>query len=319
MPHGFEMPPRIMTDKGEPRKVGIEIEFSGLDAAETATLLYEMFGGELSEEDPHAFKLTGSRLGTFDIELDTQYAHPKADERGSSAWRLGREAVGAVMGLWLPTEIDSAPLPFDRLPELDAIIGVLRNRGAVGTKAELVYAFSLQFNPEAPSLETADLLAVMRAYMVVEPALRRESGTDRLRRMLPFIQPYPNDYVRKVLDWGYAPTRAQMIDDYLAANPTRNRGLDMLPLFAELDHDRVQAAVPDQRIKPRPTFHYRLPDCRIDEPDWSMALEWNRWVAVERLAEDPDRLPKAAAARLANLRRGIIEDWAERALEWLKL
>jgi hypothetical protein len=43
-------------------------------------------------------------------------------------------------------------------------------------------------------------------------------------------------------------------------------------------------------IKPRPAFHYRLPNCLVDEPDWTIAREWNTWVAVERLAHDGDRL-----------------------------
>ena len=26
-------------------------------------------------------------------------------------------------------------------------------------------------------------------------------------------------------------------------------------------------------IKARPTYHYRVPDCRIDDPDWSVVLD----------------------------------------------
>jgi len=28
----------------------------------------------------------------------------------------------------------------------------------------------------------------------------------------------------------------------------------------------------------------------VDEPDWSLSAEWNRWVAVERLANNPQRI-----------------------------
>ena len=41
-------------------------------------------------------------------------------------------------------------------------------------------------------------------------------------------------------------------------------------------------------MSPRPAYHYRLPNCRIDEPGWSIAAEWGRWVLVERLAARPD-------------------------------
>lgn len=79
--------------------------------------------------------------------------------------------------------------------------------------------------------------------------------------------------------------------DYLAHNPTRNRPLDMLPLLAHLDSRRVLHAAEDKHlVKARPAFHYRLPNCMIDEPAWTLAQEWNRWVAVERLAADPEKL-----------------------------
>jgi hypothetical protein len=52
----------------------------------------------------------------------------------------------------------------------------------------------------------------------------------------------------------------------------------------------VARADEPNKIKARPTFHYRLPDSRVDDPKWSFACEWNRWVEVERLAENPDHL-----------------------------
>ena len=68
-------------------------------------------------------------------------------------------------------------------------------------------------------------------------------------------------------------------------------------------------------ISPRPTYHYRLPDCRIDEPHWSLALEWNRWVRIEEIAGDADLIAalcegwQAHRARFAP-RRSV---WADEA------
>ena len=83
-----------------------------------------------------------------------------------------------------------------------------------------------------------------------------------------------------------------LIDDYLKDNPTRNRVLDMLPLFMFLDKDRVEAAVEDSLVRPRPTLHYRLPNSEVDEPDWSLSLAWNDWMQVEALANDAARLDR---------------------------
>ena len=77
-----------------------------------------------------------------------------------------------------------------------------------------------------------------------------------------------------------------LIDLYLERAGSRNHGLDMLCLFAHVDRDRVGAKMDLASVSARPTFHYRLPDCRIGDPNWSLALEWNRWVAIERLSED---------------------------------
>jgi hypothetical protein len=73
--------------------------------------------------------------------------------------------------------------------------------------------------------------------------------------------------------------------DYLERNPTRNRPLDWLPLFAHLNKDLVfEYPVEKDLIKPRPTLHYRLPSSLIDDPSWSIATEWNKWVIIDDLA-----------------------------------
>jgi hypothetical protein len=114
----------------------------------------------------------------------------------------------------------------------------------------------------------------------------------------PYIRPFPEVYRRKILEVAYRPTWEEFVDDYVKDNPTRNRPLDVLPLFAHLRREMVEAAVDDSNVKARPTFHYRLPNCEIDRADWSPASAWNRWVLVERLAADTDRRRHMADAYL---------------------
>lgn len=89
---------------------------------------------------------------------------------------------------------------------------------------------------------------------------------------------------------GYRPDLAGLAGDYLAANPTRDRGLDLLPVLLHLDPARVRAALPREKVGARPALHYRLPRARVGEPGWGVAPAWDGWAAVERLAGDPDRL-----------------------------
>ncbi len=116
-----------------------------------------------------------------------------------------RVAWGHVGKLWMPHEIAAPPVPFDMLPEIDALIADLRNAGAVGTEGGLLYAFGLHFNPEVASFETDHLLSVLRAYLLAAPWLRHEGDIDTVRRLSPFIDPFPDDYVAYVLDGTYQP------------------------------------------------------------------------------------------------------------------
>jgi hypothetical protein len=74
-------------------------------------------------------------------------------------------------------------------------------------------------------------------------------------------------------------------------------------------------------IKARPTFHYRLPDCKIDDPDWALKATWNDWVEVERLAADDERLQRCCSDYLEFLDspfKRLFGKWAETVEEqWL--
>ncbi len=85
----------------------------------------------------------------------------------------------------------------------------------------------------------------------------------------------------------------------------------MIPLWLHLDKTRVEAVMKDDISSARPTFHYRLPDCRLNDPNWSLAAEWNTWVRIEKLADDPSRLEKISRAYLDHQDTWFAGDWAE--------
>ena len=112
-----------------------------------------------------------------------------------------------------------------------------------------------------------------------------------------------------------------LVDDYLEHNPTRNRALDFLPLFTELDEPRVRAVVEDELVKARPALHYRLPNSEIDDPEWGIHLPWSRWLQVEHLAADEARLAEGRRAYAHHLHRSslrkLVHDWSEEVEPWL--
>ena len=316
-------PPLETTRSGHPRRIGVELEFAGLECSEAGELVQALFGGRISWRDSYFLTVEDSTLGDFQIELDMDLAHAREASKAGEDTALTRrleegfaELMGDIGSLWLPVEIACPPIELDRLPEIDSLVVALRRAGAEGTLSGLLHAFGAQLNPEVADTSVDYVLRHLRAYLVLSDWLREEIDVDLKRRLTPFVDPFPRSYCLDVMREGYAPDLGDLIDDYIAANPTRNRELDLLPLFLHLDPQRVRRRLPDPLIKARPTFHYRLPDSRIEDPEWSVALEWNRWVVVERLANDPDRLAEAMAAYVEHFSSLLPLGWSEKAARW---
>ena len=317
-------PPLRSAPDGSPRRVGVEIEFTGPGCAPVAALVNRLFGGSVAELDPHRYAVRGTRLGDFTVELDMSAAHPAAGEDSREAGVVptlkanARYAMGAVASLIMPYEVVSPPVTIGRLVDLDNLVEVLRQAGARGTQRNPLYAFGLHLNPEAAALDAGYIVDLLKAFMLLAPWLRAEIGIDLSRRLSPFIERYSEDYVHRVVDPDYRPALDRLIDDYLAANPSRNRELDLHPLFAHIDADRVTGRVREKKLKPRPAFHYRLPDSRVDAADWSIVADWNRWVAVERLAAERGRLNNLGRDYLdRSAARAPEEAWLAQVKEWI--
>jgi hypothetical protein len=311
-PEDFHQPPRLENAEGRTRRVGVELEYAGLTAEQSAFALAEALGGDVVQEDPHAFRVRGSEIGDISIELDSRYLHP--DKHPSLIGEVGAKVatwLGSATTYLIPCELVTSPVPIDRLHKLDRAVEVLRRAGGKGTQDGALYAFGLHFNPEVPARDAGTIVSIVKAFMLLNAWLRRQVAPDATRTFLGFADPFPEEYVHKLVDPEYWPDQAGFIDDYLVANPTRNRDLDVLPLLAFLDEPRVRALLPSEKIKPRPTFHYRMPDARVSDPGWSIAPDWNRWVAVERLAAERERLDALGEAYRSF--EGQPKSWADLA------
>ena len=277
-----------------------------------AGLLAGRLGGNAREEAPGRWKVLGSALGDFEIYLDSRPLQ-KLEHEG-----LGRQLRDLARSV-VPLEIVSTPLEVAQIAELDKALRTLALAGATGTSGGVLLGFGVHFNPEAVSLTHADIAPVLTAYALIEDHLRRVAGIDMSRRLLPWVDPYPRALVDRLAAPDAPGDMRRLIDTYLEHAPSRNHGLDMLCLFAQIDRTRVARVMDMEQISARPTYHWRLPDCRIDEPNWSLAGEWNRWVLVERVAGNPallDRLKSAWREHRASFTT-IRADWAWRVQELL--
>ena len=316
----FELPPRVDRDVGEPRRVGFELEFSGIDLDATAAALHSALGAELQSETAAERVLQVESLGEFRVELDWEYLKHKAAEEGRSATQEEwLERLSDAAALLVPVEVVCPPVAVTELAVLDPMVAALRAAGAVGTEESLLAAYGVHVNAELPALDAATLYPVIRAFCLLQWWLVDRHAVDATRKISPYIGLYPAAYVERVLSTRRAGME-EILAGYLEHNATRNRALDLLPVLAAVDEDTVRAAVDDPRIKARPTFHYRMPDCHIERDGWSLAEAWNTWCVVEKLAARSDDLDALAEEFLGadRLLLGVNRGrWVELVDRWL--
>jgi len=316
----FKLPPSLTTDEGMPRRVGYELEFIGLTLQQTAGLLQTVMGGDLKQESDAEFSLEAS-LGTFNIELDWDYLKRKAsqakvaDEGHDWVEFLRQAATGIV-----PTEVVCPPIAMEELGALDVMVDALRDAGAKGTEHSPIAAYGVHINPEISRLDAPTLDRYLKAFSLLQWWLVEAHQVDLTRKLSPYVNLYPDAYLEAVLSVS-DPDMNTIFSTYLEHNPTRNRALDLLPMLSEVDEDKVRAVVDDPRIKPRPTFHYRLPNCLIEDPAWSLANSWNIWWVVEKLADDQCGLESLSEEFLDRTRLllGVNRNkWQGRVQRWLR-
>ena len=315
----FKTPPNHKTQNGNPRRVGFELEFSGLTLQQAAQQLQNSLGGELKQNTAAEQSLVTDKLGTFNIELDWDYLKRKAiaanDNDKGHEWVdfLQQAATGIV-----PMEVVCPPIAIQDLDALNVMVDGLRKAGAKGTKDSPLAAFGVHVNTEIPQLDAPTLDRYLKAFALLQWWLVDANQVDMARKLSPYVDLYPEAYLKAVLS-ASEPDMDTIFNTYLEHNPTRNRALDMLPMLAEIDEARVRAVVDDPKIKNRPAVHYRLPNCLIEDPDWSLANSWNIWLVVEKLAEDKESLDKLAQQFLNSSRvmlgvdrkkwEGVMQQW----------
>ncbi|KAA3438428.1 amidoligase family protein [Rufibacter hautae] len=332
----FKPLPIEKNKEGQVRTVGFELEFANVGINECLEIVQVLYGGEIEWENRFSAKLVNTRLGDFSVEIDLklltekQYKalfeklninveHIKFGEE--TLENLIDDTLEAVIQKVIPYEIGVPPLPYDQLEQLEVLRQSLYEHHAKGTEAFITNAFGTHINVEIPDTEPTTILRYIRAFLLLYPWLLEAGETDFARKNLTsFINPFPAEYNQLVLDPAYTPTLEQLIDDYHQYNPDRNRPLDMYPLFAHVRPDQVNQFTNLGSVKARKTFHYRLPNSCVSDPTWTLAQEWNNWVVIEELANDPDRITQMSKEYL-NLKEntliGFEKKWCKQTEQWL--
>ncbi len=297
------------------QQVGLEIEFSGLDGAACASLVQAQLGGEVRRHAEYVWFVEHTCIGDCRVEVDArffnteQYAElGRAMGIKNPVWlfELGHVAREITRGI-VPLELVLPPVSVSQLPLLEKLRAALHEAGASGSGHSLVAAFGLHINAGEVEVSIARVLPILRAFLVLQPKLMQQ--VDLTRRLLRYAAPFPDEYTKYVLAPDYEPTWHEFVVDYLRYNPVRNRALDLLPIISVRSGKLVREALPEDQaelVSARPAYHFRLPDCRLADPDWTLAQEISRWQRVQRLARDPVRLRRVADARIAAIDAGVM-------------
>lgn len=319
------LPDIVITDEGKERRVGIEVEFAGIDPIIAATCVRDQFGGSVESSNIFEVRVVDTTLGDFLVELDTNYLKPIGERlsqfTGADVLEsMASELITRAAEQFVPWELVSPPIPLSNLENFQHLLDHFKDEGALGTRHAIHYAFGLHLNPELPNLKPETILNYLRAYFCLYDWIVEQERIDFARKLTPYINHFDKSYIQKILDSSYKPDQPKLIDDYLEANPTRNRSMDLLPLFSFLDEDRVRQAIDDKRIKSRPTLHYRLPNCDIDNASWSLLNPWGEWLKVEKLANNPKLLSNICTQYqqyLSSFTNPFSNQWLQQTQQWL--
>jgi hypothetical protein len=289
------MPPRSKNFDEKERQVGVELEFSGCEPQQILDCIIDCFGGDVTKNSIFNYQIENTDVGDFTVELDAQIlqkmVEPSSKEAPEDSGKNYTETLlkSAAESL-VPWEVVTPPIIISRLSELNSMVACLRKKGALGTHHAARFAFGLHLNPDLPDLSADTIVRYMQAYLCLYDWIYANEKIDVARKITPYINHFDKDYILKVVDTQYQPDLNTFIKDYLEHNPSRNRSLDLLPLIAHIDEKWVAQHKEKALIKARPTFHYRLPNCDIDNPDWSLAHPWSLWLKVEQLANNKEAL-----------------------------
>lgn len=327
----FRQPPVTTNPAGDERSAGYEFEFTGVEMSDAAGIIKDLYGGTIQRVSTYKHLVVDTTLGLFQLELDAQLLRDKKYESYldtigihiTSFKNLAtiEERLKQMASSVVPFEIITPPVPLSKMEQLNRLLDELRIWKAKGTGSSFFYAFGLHINPEIPDDSPKSLLNHLRAYVLLDPWIRKDANINISRRLTPYINEYKEEYLNLILDESYTPDLRGLIRDYFRFENSRNRPLDMLPVFMHLDPEYTSKLLDDTLTSSRPTYHYRLPNCSIEKPGWTLADEWNRWVLVEKLAHDERVLSQYCSAWF-KIKKGTLirfeQKWIQFMDRWVK-
>lgn len=330
----YQRPPFEKNFNNDLRKVGFEIEYSGLEIEESVEIINNLFGGKVKPYNKYYFTIEKTSAGDFTVKIDSSFLYEKKyaeildkvgirkaiKEQDHNIFNKIEKVLEEVASGFIPNEIVTPPVSINKLDTFDPLIKEMKKKNAEGTGESLIYAFATHINPEVPSLDVDLILRYLRSFLLLYEWLFKELKIDFTRKLTSFIDPFAMEYMDLVLDPAYNPDLDKFANDYIRFNPKRDRPLDLYPVLGFLKPD-TREKEKSGIVKTRPTFHYRLPNSEIDIRNWSLSYEWNYWWYVEKLAYEENEIEDLSNKYLELRKNSILNfkgKWIEITDQWVK-
>jgi hypothetical protein len=195
------------------RRLGIEVEFSGIPDAVILKLLKEHLGATLIPTPSEPLETVyRTKLGIVRLKVEGQaWRHENKDDAKFKE-QLKIDAQVA------PRELVFPPLRYNQIADLQKFLYAVKEAGAVGTTE--TSAVSLQVNVEMPSLNKSaesvkDLLNLMRVYSKKEHADQAQAFLKIPKIRKEYIAPYSKGFQALLDNPKYKPTARELFDDYM--------------------------------------------------------------------------------------------------------
>ncbi|MCR9108866.1 amidoligase family protein [Marivita sp. XM-24bin2] len=297
--------PVEQTADGNDRLCGIEIEFAGPTEHETGDLIAREFGGTVKDGGDHSVTVCDTEFGDIGVELDITL-------RKREDLPFLKESLDAFRGL-IPVEVVTPPLSRAQLERFNSVCTALRQAGAMGSRSGVLLGFGVHLNPEVVAPDHRHTLDTITAYALLEPWLRDKEKVDTTRRMMPFVEAWPRALISELVNTTFE-SLADVMQVFARHVTSRNQSLDLFPLFKHAEPELFDKVFNvEDKTSARPTFHFRLPDSRIDEADWSLLQPWQLWRQVELVAAN-----EALLSALRSAWKTHDAAWFERKSVWVQ-
>src|SRR5688500_18920608 len=117
---GFQLPPIVRNARGEIRKAGFELEYTGLSLESAAVIITHVFGGQHEADSASIQCVTGAKFGTFQLEMDTTVLKDRKYEPivravGIDPTTAERTITKLFAVAGVPYEIVTPPIPITEL------------------------------------------------------------------------------------------------------------------------------------------------------------------------------------------------------------